>query len=156
MKRFQNDNEENEMEKTEGLVHDFLAAKMVNLITIAEDGTRRSRPMTNFNEDPYGRMWFPTYKDTEKVKDIKMDHRVVVSFPSSTVGKFWEINGQAGFEGDEVVSEKWKWWYLYWHPDAEKRGWGLEGYGAYVDHRALIFVKPIDVKLVEAPKQGNP
>jgi general stress protein 26 len=144
------------MEKAEGLVHDFLAAKMVNLITIAEDGkTRKSRPMTNFNEDPYGRMWFPTYKDTAKVKDIEREHRVFISFPSSTMGKFWEIKGWAGFEGEETVSAKWKWWYLYWHPEAEKHGWGLEGSGSYVDHRAIIGVEPIDVKLVDAPKPVN-
>lgn len=144
------------MEKAEGLVHDFLAAKMVNLITYAEDGTTRSRPMTNFNEDPYGRMWFPTYTYTEKVGDIKRDHRVFISFPSSTKGKFWEISGWAGFEDDKGVSEKWKWWYLYWHPEAEKHGWGLEGSASYVDHRAIIDFEPISVKLVDAPKAKGP
>ncbi len=140
------------MEKTEGLVHDIRAAKMVNLITYAEDGKTRSRPMTNFNEDPYVRMWFATYKKTKKVKDIELNPRAAISFPSSKEGKFWEITGWAGFEGDEGVSGKWKWWYLYWHPDAEAQGWGLKGSASYVDHRAIINFEPISVKLVDAPK----
>jgi general stress protein 26 len=140
------------MEKTQGLVHDFQAAKMVNLITYAEDGSKRSRPMTNFNEDPYSRMWFPTYSDTKKVEDIKRDHNVFISFPSSKEGKFWEIKGVAGFEPDEVVSAKWRWWYLYWHPEADKRGWGQIGSGSQVDHRKIIAVEPQSVKLVDAPQ----
>ena len=140
------------MEKLQGLVHDFFAAKMVNLITYAEDGSKKSRPMTNFNEDPYTKMWFPTYSTTEKVKDIQRNTKVIVSFPSSTEGKFWEIEGKASFEKEGEVSEKWKWWYLYWHPDAEKHGWGPEGDASYVDHRRIIDIEPISAKLVDAPK----
>ena len=138
------------MEKIQGLVHDFLAAKMVNMITYAEDGSKRSRPMTNFNEDPYNKMWFATYSTTEKVKDIERDHRVIISFPNSIQGKFWEIEGTAKFETDEEVSTKWHWWYLYWHPEAEANGWGLEGDASYVDHRKIIDVEPLSVKLVVA------
>jgi general stress protein 26 len=143
------------MKQAEGLVHDFLAAKMVNLITYAEDGSRRSRPMTNFNEDPYGKMWFATFSTTDKVKEIEKDPRVFISFPSSTNGKFWEIEGKANFESDEEVSERWKWWYLYWHPEAEKKGWELEGDASYVDDRKIIDVQPISAKLVDMPKMGK-
>jgi general stress protein 26 len=142
------------MEKMQGLVHDFLAAKMVNMITYSEDGSKRSRPMTNFNEDPYGKMWFPTYSTTKKVKDIERNHRVVINFPSYMEGRFWEIEGEAGFETDEEVSAKWRWWYLYWHPEAEENGWGLIGSGSYVDHRKIIDVDPQSVKLVDAPKNN--
>jgi general stress protein 26 len=140
------------MDKMQGLVHDFLAAKMVNLITFAPNGSRNSRPMTNFNEDPYSRMWFPTYSTTEKVKDIMSNPKVIISFPSYVEGKFWEIEGTANFEKDEEVSDKWKWWYLYWHPEAEKEGWGLIGSGSYVDHRSIIDLEPNTAKMVDAPK----
>ena len=142
------------MEKMQGLVHDFLAAKMVNMITYSEDGSKRSRPMTNFNEDPYSKMWFPTYSTTRKVKDIERNHRVVISFPSYMEGRFWEIEGVAGFETNEEVSAKWRWWYLYWHPEAEENGWGLIGSGSYVDHRKIIDIDPQSVKLVDAPKNN--
>ena len=137
------------MENVRLLKNDFNTAKMVNMITFAEDGSKRSRPMTNFNKDPYGKMWFPTYSTTKKVKDIERDPRVIISFPSSREGKFWEIEGKAVFEKDEEVSSKWRWWYLYWHPEAEANGWGLEGDGSYVDHRKIIDVEPISVKLVD-------
>ena len=133
------------------LKHDFTTAKMVSMITYAEDGSKSRRPMTNFNKDPYGKMWFTTYSTTKKVKDIERDPRVIISFPSSREGKFWEIEGKAGFEKDEEVSSRWRWWYLYWHPDAEANGWGLEGDGSYVDHRKIIDVEPISVSLVDAP-----
>jgi general stress protein 26 len=143
------------MNKAQGLEHDFLAAKLVNMITYAEDGSKRSRPMTNFNEDPYSKMWFPTYSTTKKVKDIDRDPRVIISFPSSKEGKFWEIEGRAVFEKDGEVSSKWKWWYLYWHPEAEANGWGLEGDGSFVDHRKIIDVDPISVQLVDAPSHSS-
>ncbi len=139
------------MEKTEGLVHDFLAAKMVNLITYAEDGAAKSRPMTNFNEDPYNTMWFPTYSGTEKVRDIERNPEVALRFPSSKEGEFWEIRGVASFEGDGEVSEKWQWWYIYWHPDAETHGWGVKGDASFVDHRKIIDIDPVSVRLVDAP-----
>jgi len=46
------------------LEQDFLAAKLVNMITYAEDGSTRSRLMTNFNEDPRSKMRFLTYSTT--------------------------------------------------------------------------------------------
>ncbi len=70
------------MENVRHLKNDFTAAKMVNMITFADDGSKRSRPMTNFNNDPYGTMWFATYSTTKKVKDIERDPRVIISFPS--------------------------------------------------------------------------
>jgi general stress protein 26 len=52
-----------------------------------------SRPMTNLNEDPYSKMWFPTYSTTRKVKEIERNQNVVISFPSYMEGRFWEIEG---------------------------------------------------------------
>jgi general stress protein 26 len=143
------------MNYVEGLKQDFMIAKLVNLVTYAEDGSKRSRPMTNFNEDPYKKMWFPTYSTTNKVKDIERDPRVIITFPGSMEGKFWEIEGQAGFEKDEEVSRRWRWWYLYWHPEAEANGWGQEGSASYVDHRKIIDVDPTSVRLVDASSYSS-
>ncbi len=41
--------------------------------------------MTNLNENPYQTMWFPTYRNTQKIRDIArahMDHtpdRVIIN-----------------------------------------------------------------------------
>ncbi len=137
------------MQRNLDLLTDFKKAKMVNMITYAKDGSKHVRVMTNYNEDPYDIMWFATYSYTRKVSDIESDPRVIISFASSNEGKFWEIQGNASFEKPEVVSQKWVWWYLYWHPEAEKNGWGLKGSSSLVDHRRIINVKPNSTKLVE-------
>jgi len=52
------------------MLDDFKQAKFVFLTTFPDYGEENSRPMTNFNEDPYSMMWFPTDRDTRKVEDI--------------------------------------------------------------------------------------
>ena len=58
------------MREIEGLVESFKEAKMVYLTTF-RDGEERSRQMTNFNEDPYDVIWFPSDMKSRKVEDIK-------------------------------------------------------------------------------------
>jgi len=68
------------MNEVEGMSEAFRQAKVVFLTTFG-DGEGRSRPMTNLNEDPYGVMWFPTYRDTRKVEDIGKNPKVLLTFP---------------------------------------------------------------------------
>ena len=137
------------LNKMPGLVEDFKMARIVNMTTFAENGVKNTRPMTNFNEDPYDEMWFPTYKDTKKVRDILKDPRILINFPSSSEGAFWEIEGVAKLEKDEVTATKWKNWFLFWYPNREAMGWGLAGYSSLVDHRMIVNVFPKSVKLIE-------
>lgn len=109
------------MNKIKGMLEDFKHAKIVFLTTFSESGEERRRPMTNFNEDVYKMMWFPTDRDTKKVEDIKKNPRVRITFPSSREGAFYEIEGRAEFEDERMTAEKWKWWYLYWHPAQRRR-----------------------------------
>ncbi len=95
---------------------DFARSHVVYLTTFDEKGEKRSRPMTNFNEDPYETMWFPSYEYTRKVKDIKRNPRVLLSFPSSREGEMYEISGRANFAPRSEVNERWEWWFLYWIP----------------------------------------
>ncbi len=117
-------------------------------MTTFSDGEEHSRQMTNFNEDPYGVMWFPTYRDTRKVGDIEKNPKVLITFPSSRPGEFYEIEGRAEFEEPEVTARKWRWWYLYWHPEKGSR-FGPVGYGSLVDHRLIINVYPKSVRVVK-------
>jgi len=102
------------------MLEDFKQVKIVYLTTFS-NGEERSRPMTNFNDDPYNRMWFPTYRDTKKVKDIEENPKVLITFPSSKEGEYYEIEGRAEFEKEEITTEKWRRWYLYWYPSQSKR-----------------------------------
>lgn len=136
------------MEKIEGMKDAFKKAKSVFLTTF-KDGGERSRVMTNFNEDPYSTIWFPTEKGTRKVKDIKENPKVLITFPGEKPGEFYEITGKAWFEEQEVVNEKWEWWWLYWHPSQKDRFW----INRTKNHpkRVIINIKPISARLLRKP-----
>jgi len=133
------------MNRIEGMLEDFKKAKVVFLTTFSEKGEERSRSMTNFNEDPYGMMWFPTYRNTRKVEDIKKNPRVLITFPSSKEGVFYEIEGRAEFEDERVVNEKWEWWWLYWHPEQED--YFLFDRRSRHPERVIINVYPLSARI---------
>jgi len=137
------------MNEIEGMLEDFKRAKVVFLTTFS-DGDERSRPMTNFNEDPYKVIWFPTYRNTRKVEDIKKNPRVLITFPSSREGEFYEIEGRAEFEDDAVTAEKWRWWYLYWHPSQRRRFWLPAG--KLDQDRMIINIHPTSARVVKRSK----
>jgi general stress protein 26 len=103
--------------------------------------------MTNFNADPYSTFWFPTDIETRKVKDIKDNPRVLVTFPAEKPGTFYEIEGEASFAPESVVEEKWRWWYLYWHPHQRDRFWFPRG-GKH-PRRVIINIKPRSARIVD-------
>jgi general stress protein 26 len=103
--------------------------------------------MTNFNKDPYETIWFPTFKDTNKVDDIKKNPKVVVTFPSSKEGEFYEIEGHAVFGDEKTVQERWKWWYLSWLPDPEHQRRITTD--APITNRVIIFVHPTEARTVK-------
>ncbi len=134
------------MNEIAGLKEAFREAKVVFLTTF-RDGEEMDRQMTNFNDDPYKRMWFPTNRNTQKVRDIEEDSKVLITFPSSRENEHYEIEGRAEFENDAVTAQKWKWWYLYWHPAQRKRFW-LSGSQNNPD-RLIINVYPQSARIVK-------
>ncbi|MBD3171897.1 hypothetical protein GF326_05440 [Candidatus Bathyarchaeota archaeon] len=60
------------MNKIRGMEESFKESKVVYLVTFGSTSEKHSRPMTNFNDDPYNIMWFPTYQDTKKVEVLKI------------------------------------------------------------------------------------
>lgn len=134
------------MNEIDGMLEDFKQARVVYLTTFRE-GEERSRQMTNLNDDPYKMMWFPTYRDTRKVKDIEENPTVLVIFPSTRENEYYEIEGRAEFESDEVTAQKWRWWYLYWHPRQRRRFW-FPG-GTHYPDRVIINVYPQSARIVK-------
>jgi general stress protein 26 len=126
------------MNKIVGLRESFQKAKVLYMITFGEKGEEHSRPMTNFNDDPYNIMWFTTYTNTQKVEDIKNNDRTLILFPSEKEGEFYEISGHSEFEKPEVVKEKWQWWFLYWHPDQKPMYW-FSNYGKHPERCIINF-----------------
>ena len=133
------------MNRIEGLEEAFRGARVVFLSTFDGD-TENTRQMTNFNDGPYGEIWFPTEKGTRKVRDIQSNPRVLVTFPALNEGEFYEIEGEAALAGQDLVDRKWRWWYLYWRPSQKRRFWFTPLSG---DRRAIITVKPVKARLVK-------
>lgn len=134
------------MNEIDGMSEDFKHAKVVFMTTFS-DGEERSRPMTNFNVDPYKTMWFPTYRKTRKVEDIRRNPKLMITFPSSRENEFYEIEGTAEIEDEDVTAQKWRWWYLYWHPHQRRRFWFP---GATRDpERMIINVHPRKARIVK-------
>jgi general stress protein 26 len=134
------------MNKIEGLVESFKEARMVYLTTF-RDGEERSRQMTNFNEDPYDVIWFPSDMKSRKVEDIKDDPKVLITFPAQNKGEYYEITGRAEIADEEATTRMWRWWYLYWHPSQKKRFWMPGGVGT--PERAIINVHPESARLMK-------
>ena len=133
------------MEKIPGLEEAFRNAKVVFMTTY--DGNKeRTRQMTNYNDDLDGVIWFPTEKDTRKVKDIEKNKKVLLTFPAKKRGEYYEIEGEASFASDDEVMEKWEWWWLYWHPAQRNRFWFPPQRN---ERRAIINIKPIKAKLIK-------
>ena len=134
------------MKEIEGLVESFKEARMVYLTTF-RDGKERSRKMTNFNEDPYDVIWFPSEMNSRKVEDIKMDPKVLITFPAKKKGEYYEIIGKAELANEDITAEKRRWRYLYWHPSQERRFWRPGG--VWTPERAIIDVHPESARLVK-------
>ena len=132
------------MKRINGMKESFQHSKIVYMITYTKDGKIHSRPMTNFNDDPYNKIWFPTYRKTRKIKDISENNKVMIIFPNLEDKYYYEIEGEATFEDPEVVKVKWRWWYLYWHPEiADKYIFSNKGQHS---ERMIINIKPIKAK----------
>ena len=100
--------------------------------------------MTNFNENLYETIWFPTYRKTRKVEDVKKNNKALIIFPDATQDRFYEIEGRATFASEEEVKEKWRWRYLYWHPTMSSLFW-FDHLGTHTE-RMIINIKPEAVK----------
>jgi general stress protein 26 len=135
------------MDKLPGLAENFKRARVVFLTTFTEKGEEHSRKMTNLNEDPYTKIWFPTNTNSRKVKEVKSTPRALITFPATKKGEYYEIEGKAEVETGEEVENKWFWWYLYWRPGQRNRFWfpSKERHPEW----AMINIYPTSARLVK-------
>ena len=133
------------MEHIPGLEEAFKKSKVVFMTTFYGD-QENTRQMTNFNDNPYTQFWFPTERDTKKVRDIKSNPKVLITFPSGKRGEFFEIEGEASFADKREIEEKWEWWWLYWHPSQKDRFWFPPSKD---DRRVLINIQPKKTHIIK-------
>jgi len=134
------------MNRLPGLEKAFKNAKIVWLTTFNEKGDEVDRQMTNYNEDPYSEMWFPTWTDTRKVRHIKNDPRSYITFPSEEENRFFRIQGITRIADEKTTYKKWKWWYLTWVP-GDSGKYGLTGTHGWDTRTILLFTPEIALKM---------
>jgi general stress protein 26 len=134
------------MNKIEGMHKAFREAKQVFLTTTSTEGVSKTRAMTNFNDSPYEAMWYPSFKNTQKIKDIAHNPEVVISFPGNERDKWYRVKGSAKLATWEEVQESWKWWYLEWVPEEDRGKYELKYDGPFTD-RVIIWIDPLEAEL---------
>ena len=82
--------------------------------------------------------------NNRKVQDLKHNSKILILFPDENKDKFYEIEGYATFASQEVVDEKWVWWYLYWHPEQAEMFW-IDPKQMHPE-RCIIDVNPVSTK----------
>jgi general stress protein 26 len=125
---------------------DFKNAKIVYVATFGEHGKQYNRPMTNYNEDPYVKMWFPTFRATKKIEHIAKNPKIKIIFPSSKEGDLYEVTGTASLAPEEEVRNKWSWWMFFWHPEFKK--YSLFQQGSWLGERRIIDVHPLEASII--------
>jgi general stress protein 26 len=132
------------MNKLDGMIDAFKEAKQVFLTTVNSKGESHIRPMTNFNDSPYQRMWFPSFKETRKIDDIKENPVVTVSFPAAEQGQWYKVKGKAKLASWDEVRKLWRWWLLEWLPEKDRQPLR---YDDPFQDRAVIFMDPIEAQI---------
>ena len=127
----------------------FKGSKQVFLTTKSKEGQPSSRPMTNYNESPYEPMWFPSFKGTQKIKDVSENPDVVVIFPAEEEEKWYHIKGKASLAPWEEVKESWKWWYLEWVPEEDRNKRDLRYDDPFTD-RSIIWIDPVSAEIKDS------
>ncbi len=110
--------QENDLEKLRTLVKDI---DFCMLVTVDEDGTLHSRPMSANGEiDEDGNLWFFTNVSSHKVSEIAKLPKVNVSFADPDNQHYVSISGTAQLVSDRTkIHELWKPEFKMWFPEGK-------------------------------------
>ncbi|CCH53980.1 pyridoxamine 5'-phosphate oxidase-related FMN-binding protein [Fibrisoma limi BUZ 3] len=90
------------------------------LTTQREDGEFHSRPMATHDVDDDGSMWFFTYKNSNKVREIQQNDRVSLGFVDTGDETYVAISGNAEVVDDrQKIEELWNDVLKTWFPDGK-------------------------------------
>ena len=92
--------------------------KTCMLITSGKSGKHVTRPMAVVDTDSQGNIWFFTKNDSNKVKDIELDHQVQLLFSHPEKDTYIDIHGRANIVDDtQYIKDKWSPVVNAWFPD---------------------------------------
>lgn len=103
------------IEKLASLIKDI---RFAMLTTACPDGSLRSRPMATTGSDDFdGVIWFFTSANEPKVREIRDDDQVNVSYADPDKNNYVSVSGRATLVRDKVIAkELWNPFYKAWFP----------------------------------------
>lgn len=102
------------VKKLQDMVSDIRTCVM---ITSGKTGARASRPMAAVDTDHMGNIWFFTSIQSNKVKDIELDHFVQLVFAHPGKDSYLDVRGRANVITDQAsIKDKWNPMIKAWFP----------------------------------------
>ena len=106
-----------ELDKLQAQIKDITTAMFT---THALNGDLHTRPMAALQMDPDGTMWFFTYKESNKVREIQENNRVALGFSDLGSEKYVAISGSAEEVSDPAkINELWGDFLKTWFPNGK-------------------------------------
>jgi general stress protein 26 len=101
-------------------LHDLLTAfDHGMLVTRANTGGLRARPMAVAEIDSTGDLWFATSGHSGKIDDVQFDPQVCVTFQDD--GRYLSLTGEAQFVDDRPrIKQLWREAWRPWFPQGEE------------------------------------
>ena len=104
-----------DVKKLEKLIKDM---KFAMLTTACSDGSLRSRPMATQMPEFDGTIWFFTSDDEPKVREIRANPNVNVSYADPDKNNYVSVSGRASLVKDKAkAKELWNVFYRAWFPE---------------------------------------
>lgn len=103
--------------KLNELIKDISIAQFT---TCEDDGSLRSRPMATQDTDFVGDLWFFTRDDASKVRELRADEHVNVSYSDPDSNRFVSVSGRASLVRDPAkIKDLWRPVLKAWFPQGE-------------------------------------
>src|SRR5688572_2062197 len=91
------------------------------LTTVEQDDDLRSRPMATHDMDEDGTIWFFTYDDSPKVREIQRNDRVSLSYTDTGSETYVSAAGKAELVKDRAkINELWNDVLKAWFPQGKE------------------------------------
>ncbi len=99
-------------------IHDLIqGSHTALLVTVGQDGELDSRPMGCLQTEFDDTLWFLTFRDAPKVKEIGRDDRVLVSYANPSEYDYVSLAGRARLvEDKQKLNELWFEGLRVWFP----------------------------------------
>ena len=90
------------------------------MTTQREDGNFHTRPMATHAVDEDGTMWFFSYEDSNKVREIRQNDRVALGFSDTGAETYVALSGTAEVVKDkQKIDELWQEFLKTWFPNGK-------------------------------------